>query len=69
MTIDDFVAVKASKSQKALGVRRGSRLLFADYRDTGYEEFACFGADLRAPIILAGRTQTLLTKMTSERRD
>src|SRR5262249_53297690 len=35
-------------------------LLFAEYRDTGYAEFAYFGADLRVPILHAGRTQTVL---------
>jgi hypothetical protein len=35
-------------------------ILFADYQDTGYAEFAYFGADVRAPILHAGRTQTLL---------
>jgi predicted nucleotidyltransferase component of viral defense system len=38
----------------------GLDVLFADYRDSGFAEFAYFGADLRAPILHAGRTQTLL---------
>ena len=34
--------------------------LFAPYSDNGYAQFTYFGADLRAPIMHAGRTQTLL---------
>jgi hypothetical protein len=35
-------------------------VLFACYPDNGYADFAFFDADLRAPIMHAGRTQTLL---------
>jgi predicted nucleotidyltransferase component of viral defense system len=35
-------------------------LLFASYPDNGYMNFAFFDADLRAPIMHAARTQTLL---------
>jgi predicted nucleotidyltransferase component of viral defense system len=34
--------------------------LFEDYADNGFTRFAYFDADLRAPILHAGRTQTLL---------
>lgn len=35
-------------------------VLFGDYADNGYAQFAYFDADLRAPIMYAARTQTLL---------
>jgi predicted nucleotidyltransferase component of viral defense system len=35
-------------------------MLFASYPDNGYADFAFFDADLRAPIMHAARTQTLL---------
>jgi len=34
--------------------------LFSIYPDSGYADFAFFGADLRAPIMIAARNQTLL---------
>jgi predicted nucleotidyltransferase component of viral defense system len=34
--------------------------LFSPYGDSGYRDFAFFGADLRVPIMKAGREQTML---------
>lgn len=35
-------------------------ILFSSYQDNGYAQFAYFGPELRAPIMQAGRSQTLL---------